>query len=249
MHRLHNIVSMTADTNISIGNAAKLIGVSVDTLRRWDKSGKLKSIRNGLSGHRYFNLDDIQLYQKGPMIIARQWAFGTGASPLDPIFHCRTRDVFQARLETLQNKLVELMGVERASLITAIAGEIGNNSFDHNLGNWPDELGIFFSSTQNREIVLADRGRGILLTLRQVDATLQTHSQALVAAFTRQISGRPTEGRGNGLKFVKRVVTTRPIGLSFQTGDALIELSEHATQIDVKIAPESLRGCFVVISY
>lgn len=240
---------MVGNTNISIGNAAKIIGVSVDTIRRWDKSGKLKSIRNGLSGHRYFNLEDIQLYQKGPIILARQWAFGTNPSPLDPIFHCRTRDVFQARLETLQNKLVDLLGVERASLITAIAGEIGNNSFDHNLGNWPDELGIFFSNTQNREIVLADRGRGILLTLGQVDQSLKTHSQALVAAFTRQISGRPTEGRGNGLKFVRRIVTTRPLSLSFQTGDAVIEISEHKTRIDAKIVPGALRGCFVVISY
>lgn len=240
---------MINNTNITIGNAAKIIGVSVDTLRRWDKSGKLKAIRTSPSGHRYFSLEDIQLYQKGPIILARQWAFGVNASFLDPIFHCRTRDVFQARLETLQNKLTDTVGIEMASLITAITGEIGNNSFDHNLGNWPDELGVFFSNTQNKEIVLADRGRGILLTLSQVDKYLKTHSQALVAAFTRQISGRPTEGRGNGLKFVRRIVTTRPISLSFQTGNAIVELSEHETKIDVKIAPETLRGCFVVISY
>lgn len=240
---------MNNNTKINIGNAAKMIGVSVDTLRRWDKSGKLKAIRTSSSGHRYFNMEDIQLYQKGPIILARQWAFGVDVSPLDASFHCRTRDVFQARLETLQDKLTDALGIEMASLITAITGEIGNNSFDHNLGNWPDELGVFFSNTQNQEIVLADRGRGILLTLGQVDKNLKTHSEALYAAFTRQISGRPTEGRGNGLKFVKRVVTTRPLGLSFQTGNAIVEISEHDTEINVKIAPETLRGCFVVISY
>ena len=135
---------MINNTNITIGKAASLIGVSVDTIRRWDKSGKLKAIRKSSSGHRYFSLEDVELYQKGPIIQARQWAFGVDASPLDPSFHCRTRDIFQARLETLQNKLTDALGIEIASLITAITGEIGNNSFDHNLGNWPDELGIFF---------------------------------------------------------------------------------------------------------
>jgi len=30
-----------------------------------------------------------------------------------------------------------------AYMAGAIAGEIGNNSFDHNIGNWPDMAGIF----------------------------------------------------------------------------------------------------------
>jgi len=237
------------DKYIAIGKVAQMLGVSIDTLRRWDRGGKLRAIRNGKTGHRYFADSDVQLYLKGPMIIARQWAFDDEVRSLDPRFHCRTRDIFQARLETLQNKLADSLGIELASLITAITGEIGNNSFDHNLGNWPDELGIFFSNTQNNEIVLADRGRGILLTLSRVDTSLKNHSDALIAAFSRQISGRPSEGRGNGLKFVRRVVTTRPINLVFQTGDAVVELNQHKTDIDVKIVSESIRGCYAVISY
>ncbi len=34
-------------TNLTMGEAAKALGVSVDTLRRWDKSGKLKTKRDG----------------------------------------------------------------------------------------------------------------------------------------------------------------------------------------------------------
>jgi excisionase family DNA binding protein len=30
---------------ISIGDAARMLGVTVDTLRRWEKEGKIKSIR------------------------------------------------------------------------------------------------------------------------------------------------------------------------------------------------------------
>ena len=43
---------------ISIGKAAKLLGVSKDTLRRWEKLGKIKSQRT-LKGHRRYNEGEI----------------------------------------------------------------------------------------------------------------------------------------------------------------------------------------------
>jgi len=45
----------------SIGKAAKYLGVSRDTLRRWEKKGKIKPPRSP-SGHRYYNqklLDEV----------------------------------------------------------------------------------------------------------------------------------------------------------------------------------------------
>jgi excisionase family DNA binding protein len=45
---------------ISIGKASELLGVSIDTLRRWDESGRLKSKRSGERGHRYYLLEDIE---------------------------------------------------------------------------------------------------------------------------------------------------------------------------------------------
>jgi len=240
---------MNNQYNISIGKASSLLDVSVDTLRRWDKNGKFVAVRHKSSGNRYYSQEDIDLFLDDPVAIARQWAFSSNPKQPKPDFHCRTRDIFQARLETFQHKLTKLMRVEEASLITAVAGEIGNNSFDHNLGNWPDILGIFFSFTPNREIVLADRGRGILLTLGRIDLTLKTHIQALTVAFTKRISGRSPEVRGNGLKFVKNVVTSYPLKLSFQTGDALLELSEEENQVNVKMTQETIRGCFAIIKY
>ncbi len=44
--------------SISIGQASSLLGVSVVTLRRWNKLGKLKSFRT-FGNHRRFNLNDI----------------------------------------------------------------------------------------------------------------------------------------------------------------------------------------------
>ena len=35
-----------SSTDLSLGDAAREIGVSVDTLRRWDRSGKLKTARD-----------------------------------------------------------------------------------------------------------------------------------------------------------------------------------------------------------
>jgi excisionase family DNA binding protein len=46
------------DTIIAIGEAAKALGVSVTTLRRWEKSGKLTAIRTA-SGHRRYDLAKI----------------------------------------------------------------------------------------------------------------------------------------------------------------------------------------------
>jgi len=59
-----------------------------------------------------------------------------------------------------------------SSLIVAITGEIGNNSFDHNLGKWPDEPGVFFGyDIAKGTVVLADRG-GRQIFVNNVDLTV-----------------------------------------------------------------------------
>src|SRR5919199_295777 len=47
------------EVTVSIGEAAKELGVSVDTVRRWADSQKLKSVR-APSGHRRFYLADLK---------------------------------------------------------------------------------------------------------------------------------------------------------------------------------------------
>ena len=44
---------------ISIGKAAKLLGVSVPTLRRWERAGKLISCFRTFGNHRRYKLSDI----------------------------------------------------------------------------------------------------------------------------------------------------------------------------------------------
>ena len=54
--------------SLSIGQAAEILGVSVKTVRRWSDSGKLKFTRNP-SGHRRYNLPDIQVVASGTQIV------------------------------------------------------------------------------------------------------------------------------------------------------------------------------------
>jgi len=238
------------DTLISIGNAAQLLNVSIDTLRRWDISGRLQSIRSGPRGHRYYRQSDIDQYIEEARLLARDWAESPHALEPKSDMYCQTRDVFQARLETFQSKLRHVAPLQTVSLVTAVAGEIGNNSFDHNLGNWPDISGIFFSySLRSKYVVLADRGQGILATLKRVRPELTQASEALKVSFTETISGRFPETRGNGLKFVRSVIIDNPLTLSFQTGDAHLYLKQKDNTIVVNKAKTYLRGCFAIIGF
>lgn len=50
---------------IPIGEVAKLLGVTVGTVRRWDKTGRIHSVRTP-AGHRRFRITDVhQLLKVG----------------------------------------------------------------------------------------------------------------------------------------------------------------------------------------
>ena len=61
------------DKYLSIGEAAKRLGVSIDTVRRWEKSGKLRAYR--LDGkNRSFKVRDIDLLRLGPSVSIKKAA-------------------------------------------------------------------------------------------------------------------------------------------------------------------------------
>ena len=137
-------------------------------------------------------------------------------------------------------------------LIVAIVGEIGNNSFDHNLGNWPDISGIFFSyDTNKRQIALADRGQGILRTLKRVRPDVKNDEDALHVAFTEIISGRAPEARGNGLKFVLEVVLSKPVELDFYSGAAKLSVNNDNEVKKMELSKTDLyySGCLALIRF
>lgn len=235
---------------LSIGQTAKLLGVSIDTLRRWDSADRLRSIRSSPRGHRFYNRSDIDQYMQDIEDIALNWAKSINPTIPNSDVYCQTRDIFQARLEKFQSVLSKITPIETVSLITAVAGEIGNNSFDHNLGNWPDLPGIFFSyAIRNRKVVLADRGQGILTTLKRVRTELANSSEAMKVAFTETISGRYPETRGNGLKFVRSIIVKNPFSLRFQTGNAELYLKKDDAELNIKQTGTIINGCFALISF
>jgi len=133
-----------------------------------------------------------------------------GLSVPDADQYCQTRDAFEGRLARLLADAANVGLPEAdAALLTAVAGEIGNNSFDHNLGHWRDQPGCYFAYAADASELLvwiADRGRGVLASLQQAVPALSDHQQALEMAFERIVSGRHPERRGNGLKFVRSVI-------------------------------------------
>lgn len=235
---------------LTIGQAAKFLNVSIDTLRRWDKKGKLKAVRRKEDGYRYYSKEIIDLYIKDIFALAKRWVIDSPLLP-ESEFYCPDSLVFKARLGRLENDLSKIVEVENIfPLITAIVGEIGNNSYDHNLGNWPDIRGIFFAYDLNKkQIVLADRGRGILKTLRKVRPKLKNDKEALEVAFTEVVSGRAPEARGNGLKFVKQVVSDNPFDLNFYTGDAKLHIKQGTKILSIKSNDTYYSGCLSFIKF
>src|SRR3989338_7040005 len=223
---------MVQERLISIGEVAKILGVSIDTLRRWDQSGKLTSVKSE-GGHRKYYKFQIELFLNDLFGLAKDWVLKNTEIPAT--FYCSNSAEFQTRLIRMQS----LLGVVNElapifTLIVVVAGEIGNNSFDHNLGNWPDTPGIFFAyDIQKRNIILADRGLGILATLRRVKTELGTDETALEVAFTEILSGRAPESRGNGLKFVRKIFAENPISLLFQSGDAELTLTKDSADLNI----------------
>ncbi|MCG2700770.1 hypothetical protein L6267_01215 [Candidatus Parcubacteria bacterium] len=168
------------------------------------------------------------------------------------VFYCQNRDIFQAKVDKMMNDLLKAKNIDEDSvyLVSAMTGEIGNNSFDHNLGKWTDIAGVFFgyeTEGNNLKIVLADRGQGVLKSLRQIRPELENDAEALKVAFTEKISGRAPENRGNGLKFVRENVKNKKMHLAFISGNAQAELNE---KMEIKETKENIKikGCLAILS-
>ncbi len=239
---------------ITIKKASEMLGVNSQTLRRWDDSGRLVSIR-GKNNYRYYKKEDIDEYIKNNLKdifkMAKSWVLDkSGIEPRYDLY-CKDTSAFQARLTKLRNELSKIENLkDNYFSITSIAGEIGDNSFAHNFGNWPDIMGIFFAyDFKKRKIVLADRGQGILKTLKKVKPELNNHLDAIETAFTEIISGRSPESRGNGLKYVKKTVINNEIKLFFQTGDAKLEIKKGDIDLNIKKSSVKLCGCLALIQF
>lgn len=239
------------EKRLTIGEAAKYLQVSLDTLRRWDASGKLRAVRSA-GRHRYYLLSDLKRFRADLDAIGEVWAASEQPPNIPGEYYCESSDRFSARLSRFGADLraTEALPADLVSLVVAVAGEIGDNSFAHNLGNWPDVPGLYFAyDMQKRLVVLADRGQGVLKTLRRVKPELDNDRDAIIVAFTEFISGRSPERRGNGLKFVREIMEIHPIGLRFQSGIATAHIPKEPGRMKVNPALRNIRGTLARIDF
>jgi excisionase family DNA binding protein len=240
----------TGKSLLSISEAAQYLGVSPMTLRRWHDEGSFPATFVSPGGHRYYALSDLQKRTKGLFQLAWEWAASKDPTVPDSEYYCETADRFQTRLRRMAHALSASRVSAIAPFLSSAAGEIGNNSFDHNLGQWPDVIGVFFSyDVGKRQIVLADRGVGVRKTLSRAKPDLATDKEALRVAFTEIITGRAPEFRGNGLKYVREALRLAGADLLFQSGDAALELKNGKDELIITPADAPVRGCIARISY
>jgi hypothetical protein len=154
----------------------------------------------------------------------------------------KSRDIFTARI---QSYILET----KKYLEAAIIGEIGNNTFDHNYVFERDlPWGVYCNlSYRQKYIILADYGRGVRQSLSSVLPTISSDTEAVEAAFTRRISGRSPEQRGNGLKFVSESIRQNKWHLYFQSGSGSCSIDEHEI-IFFKKTP-SITGCLAILDF
>lgn len=229
---------------------AELLGISRVAVFNRIKKGDIKAQKMGRNFVIFKkDIGDVEAFSSNLFKLAKDWAVLHKEFPVQ--FYCQNSGEFQARITKMGGLMMENKDAKGLfSLLTSIAGEIGNNSYDHNLGQWPDTPGIFFGYDLNKkQIVLADRGLGILKTLKRVKSELKDHEQALKVAFTEIISGRKPEARGNGLKYVRSVISKNPINLIFQTGDAKLIINGGSADLDIKTVKENIPGCLALITY
>ena len=142
---------------------------------------------------------------------ATNWFYSSDLSELIASkFLCQTRDVFQSRLDRFFRELLKIgFSINESGLAVSVIGEIGSNTFDHNLGSWKDQPGCWFETTIEGSVayvIIADRGRGLFGSLKKVAPQLKTDQDAVDIGFEKIISGRAPEKRGNGLKYVRTVI-------------------------------------------
>jgi hypothetical protein len=165
-------------------------------------------------------------------------------------YYCQTRDVFEARNDRTPETLIKGgMDESLAYILYAMSGELGNNSFDHNLGNWPDIPGVFFAFSydgKNGCLIIADRGIGVLDSLRKALPDLKDDKEALEIAFTKKISSRVLENRGNGLKFIKSNVLEKNLFLQFVSGKTQVSLNH---EMKISETASHVKGCLAILKF
>jgi hypothetical protein len=170
----------------------------------------------------------------------------------DNLFYCQSRDQSSSRLSSWMKYLNSLgLSFDKAAILIAIIGEITNNCFDHNLGQWNEVPGclVSFKIENNLLIItIADRGQGIINSLERALNKKNSPAEILKKAFEERISGRAPEKRGNGLKFVSNHLQSSNNSLLCCSQQSIYSIGHPRTKLNPSEFPKDF-GTVVCIEW
>ena len=249
-------MTRVSDKNLilSIGEAAKLVGVSAATLRRMDDRGLIDSVRTSTRGKRSFFKADLLNIKHDGYKLAKTWIKPGKRPELKKFegFYYSDEGLINGEVTVgMRERLSGLMSDDHISVVISATIELVNNAFYHNQGQWPDVEGVFyFFDRSGQRIIIADRGVGLLQNLQTVRPDITTHKEVLKVAFTEQISSRPVEGhRGYGLKHARQCVVSELKRLVFQTGNARLEVRAKDDDLYIDEVSNPIQGCLAIIEF
>lgn len=98
---------------INVGEAAKLIGVSSETLRRWDKSGKFESVRHPINNYRVYPEGNVMLLVEELQLELEYRKPELKSIEIEPFFQTENGKLYQYDavkfLRTLETESVDLI--------------------------------------------------------------------------------------------------------------------------------------------
>jgi len=101
------------DKFINIGQAAKLIGVSAETLRRWDKSGKFVGVRHPINNYRVYPESNVLSLVKELQLEIKYATINSLSPEVKPFFQTQYGKLFQYDailfLKSLDTESVDLI--------------------------------------------------------------------------------------------------------------------------------------------
>ncbi len=108
---MYNVVDM--EKFLSISEAARILGVNPETLRRWDKSGKFESIRHPINNYRVYSEGNVHSLASEIQLELQYYKASELMPDIDPFFETKYGKLYQYDaikfLRTLGSETVDLI--------------------------------------------------------------------------------------------------------------------------------------------
>lgn len=167
---------------------------------------------------------------------------------------------FYGEYEIIFNEFKEIgFSENNAALITSSIGEIIDNAFYHNLGQWNSEFGplVIFTAQhipdkKNINISICDFGVGFLNTLIGNYPFLKIEADAIVFALKVNTTGRINKAGGNGLVYLQKNIFNSFAGnIMIRSGNTLtaIEKREEVRIINDNIPFDYGANVYINLNY